>query len=311
MGIEEEKTIRVSVRNLVEFIMRGGDIDNRTSGSMEKEAMLMGGRLHRKIQRSMGSDYHAEVPLKTVVPCDGFRLQVEGRADGIIIHEEDGKKEVSIDEIKGVLRDLEHITEPVKVHLAQAKCYAHIYACQNRMQQIKVQMTYCHLDTEEIKRFVMEYTAEELEEWFNELIRQYEKWAKFQIEWEITRNASIKKTEFPFVYRPGQRDVAAAVYRTILRRKKLFIQAPTGVGKTISTVFPAVKAVGEGLGDKIFYLTAKTITRTVAEQAFRSMKDQGLCMKVVTLTAKEKSVSVRKQSAIRKPALMQRGILTG
>ena len=255
---------------------------------MEKEAMLMGGRLHRKIQRSMGSDYHAEVPLKTVVPCDGFRLQVEGRADGIIIHEEDGKKEVSIDEIKGVLRDLEHITEPVKVHLAQAKCYAHIYACQNRMQQIKVQMTYCHLDTEEIKRFVMEYTAEELEEWFNELIRQYEKWAKFQIEWEITRNASIKKTEFPFVYRPGQRDVAAAVYRTILRRKKLFIQAPTGVGKTISTVFPAVKAVGEGLGDKIFYLTAKTITRTVAEQAFRSMKDQGLCMKVVTLTAKEK-----------------------
>ena len=276
------------MRNLVEFIMRGGDIDNRTSGSMEKEAMLMGGRLHRKIQRSMGSDYHAEVPLKTVVPCDGFRLQVEGRADGIIIHEEDGKKEVSIDEIKGVLRDLEHITEPVKVHLAQAKCYAHIYACQNRMQQIKVQMTYCHLDTEEIKRFVMEYTAEELEEWFNELIRQYEKWAKFQIEWEITRNASIKKTEFPFVYRPGQRDVAAAVYRTILRRKKLFIQAPTGVGKTISTVFPAVKAVGEGLGDKIFYLTAKTITRTVAEQAFRSMKDQGLCMKVVTLTAKEK-----------------------
>ncbi len=288
MGIEEEKTIRVSVRNLVEFIMRGGDIDNRTSGSMEKEAMLMGGRLHRKIQRSMGSDYHAEVPLKIVAPCDGFRLQVEGRADGIIIHEEDGKKEVSIDEIKGVLRDLEHITEPVKVHLAQAKCYAHIYACQNRMQQIKVQMTYCHLDTEEIKRFVMEYTAEELEEWFNELIRQYEKWAKFQIEWEITRNASIKKTEFPFVYRPGQRDVAAAVYRTILRRKKLFIQAPTGVGKTISTVFPAVKAVGEGLGDKIFYLTAKTITRTVAEQAFRSMKDQGLCMKVVTLTAKEK-----------------------
>lgn len=288
MEMEEEKTIRVSVRNLVEFIMRSGDIDNRTSGSMEKEAMLMGGRLHRKIQRSMGADYHAEVPLKTVIQCEGFRLQVEGRADGIIIQEEDGKRETTIDEIKGVLRDLEHITEPVQVHLAQAKCYAHIYASRNGQKQIKVQMTYCHLDTEEIKRFVTEYTAEELEEWFNELIRRYEKWARFQIEWEITRNASIKKTEFPFAYRPGQRDVAAAVYRTILRRKKLFIQAPTGVGKTISTVFPAVKAVGEGLGDKIFYLTAKTITRTVAEQAFRTMKDQGLCMKVITLTAKEK-----------------------
>ena len=284
----EEKVIRVSVRNLVEFIMRGGDIDNRTSGSMEKEAMLMGGRLHRKIQKSMGSDYHAEVTMKTVIPCDGFILQVEGRADGIILHGEDEKKEAVIDEIKGVLRELEHITEPVKVHLAQAKCYAYIYASQNGLEQIKVQMTYCHLDTEEIKRFIVEYTAEELEEWFNDLICQYEKWARFQIEWEIKRNASIKQTEFPFDYRPGQRDVAAAVYRTILRRKKLFIQAPTGVGKTISTVFPAVKAVGEGLGNKIFYLTAKTITRTVAENAFRTMKEQGLCMKVITLTAKEK-----------------------
>lgn len=284
----EEKVIRVSVRNLVEFILRGGDIDNRTSGSLEKEAMLMGGRLHRKIQRSMGSDYYAEVTMKTVIPCDGFSLQVEGRADGIILRGEDEKKEVVIDEIKGVLRELEHITEPVKVHLAQAKCYAHIYASQNGLEQIKVQMTYCHLDTEEIKRFIVEYKAEELKEWFEDLIGQYEKWARFQIEWEIKRNASIKQTEFPFDYRPGQRDVAAAVYRTILRRKKLFIQAPTGVGKTISTVFPAVKAVGEGLGNKIFYLTAKTITRTVAENAFRTMKEQGLCMKVITLTAKEK-----------------------
>lgn len=284
----EKKTVRVSVRNLVEFILRGGDIDNRTSGTMEKEAMLMGGRLHRKIQRSMGSDYHAEVSLKTRIPCSGFQLQVEGRADGIIIHEEEGAPSVTIDEIKGVLRDLEHISEPVDVHLAQAKCYAYIYADQNDLKRIGVQMTYCNLDTEEIKRFHKEYTVDELTEWFTELIRQYEKWAEFQIEWERKRNASIKQTEFPFAYRPGQRDVAAAVYRTILRKKKLFIQAPTGVGKTISTVFPAVKAVGEGLGDKIFYLTAKTITRTVAERAFGTMQDQGLNMKVITLTAKEK-----------------------
>lgn len=284
----EKKTVRVSVRNLVEFILRGGDIDNRISGTMEKEAMLMGGRLHRKIQRSMGSDYHAEVSLKTRIPCSGFQLQVEGRADGIIIHEEEGAPSVTIDEIKGVLRDLEHISEPVDVHLAQAKCYAYIYADQNDLKRIGVQMTYCNLDTEEIKRFHKEYTVDELTEWFTELIRQYEKWAEFQIEWERKRNASIKQTEFPFAYRPGQRDVAAAVYRTILRKKKLFIQAPTGVGKTISTVFPAVKAVGEGLGDKIFYLTAKTITRTVAERAFGTMQDQGLNMKVITLTAKEK-----------------------
>ncbi len=149
MGSENEKTIRISVRNLVEFILRSGDIDNRTSGGMEREAMLMGGRLHRKIQRSMGSDYHAEVPMKIQVPCDGFTIQVEGRADGVIIHEKEKENEVLIDEIKGVLRDLERIEKPVPVHLAQAKCYAYIYAVQNSLKRIKVQMTYCHLDTEE------------------------------------------------------------------------------------------------------------------------------------------------------------------
>ena len=190
MGTEEEKIVRVSVRNLVEFILRSGDIDNRTSGSMEKEAMLMGGRLHRKIQRSMGSDYHAEVSLKIRIPCSGFQIQAEGRADGIIIREKNGEPSVTIDEIKGVLRDLEHITEPVAVHLAQAKCYAYIYASQNDLQKIGVQMTYCNLDTEAIKRFQQEYTAEELEKWFTDLIRSYEKWAGFQIEWEKRRNES-------------------------------------------------------------------------------------------------------------------------
>ena len=120
------------------------------------------------------------------------------------------------------------------------------------------------------------------------MISSYEKWARFQIKWEEKRNSSIRLVEFPFSYREGQREVAAAVYRTILRKKKLFLQAPTGVGKTISTLFPSVKAIGEGLGEKIFYLTAKTITRTVAEQAFRILGEQGLQMKVITLTAKEK-----------------------
>lgn len=285
---EERKIVRVSVRNLVEFILRGGDIDNRISGGMERDAMLMGGRLHRKIQRQMGSDYHAEISLKALIPCGGFSIQVEGRADGIIIRDDGGQADVAIDEIKGVLKELEYVTEPVPVHLAQAKCYAYIYASQNDLREIRVQMTYCNLDTEEIKRFSERYTTEELKEWFDGLIREYEKWARFQIEWKQQRNRSIKGVEFPFPYRPGQRDVAAAVYRTVLHKKKLFIQAPTGVGKTISTVFPAVKAVGEEIGDKIFYLTAKTITRTVAEQAFHTLRCQGLQMKVITLTAKEK-----------------------
>ena len=282
--MKEETIIRISVRSLVEFILREGDIDNRVSGSMEKDAMLLGGKIHRKIQSRMGTNYTAEVPLKIQMPCDGFVLQIEGRADGVL--KDDGK--VLIDEIKGILRSLEHLEAPVPVHLAQAKCYAYIYAVQNFLKCIDVQMTYCQMETEEIRRFCQEFEFQELQTWFQDLVTQYEKWAKFEIEWRNVRNDSIRQIEFPFPYREGQRDLVASVYRTILRKKKLFIQAPTGVGKTMATVFPAVRAVGEGLGEKIFYLTAKTITRTVAEQAFSLLKEKGLLYKTITLTAKEK-----------------------
>ena len=282
--METEKIIRLSVRNLVEFILKEGDIDNRISGTLDKDAMLMGGRLHRKIQRMMGSNYQAEVSLKLQLPCEGFQLKLEGRADGILLASE----KTIIDEIKGVVRSLDRVERPVPVHLAQAKCYAYIYARQQGLKQISVQMTYCNLDTEDVKRFREEYTFEELEKWFLDLVHQYERWAKLQIEWEKRRDASIHQTQFPFAYREGQFDLAASVYRTIYHKKKLFIQASTGTGKTMAVLYPAVKAIGEGLGDKLFYLTAKTITRTVAEQAFSILEEKGLAFRSITLTAKEK-----------------------
>ncbi len=280
----QEEVVRISVRNLVEFILREGDLDNRQGGTADREAMLLGGRIHRKIQRQMGSGYHAEVPLQMMVPCEKLKIVVEGRADGII----EEKDRIAIDEIKGVLMDLEMVKEPKMVHLAQAKCYACIYAKKRNLDEIGVQMTYCQMETEEVKRFYQTYGCTELEKWFLNLVHQYEKWALFQIEWRKKRNASIRRVEFPFPYREGQKDLVVSVYRSILRKKKLFIQAPTGVGKTIASVFPAVKAVGEGLANQIFYLTAKTITRTVAEKAFLTLKEQGLSYKVITLTAKEK-----------------------
>ena len=160
--MKEETIIRISVRSLVEFILREGDIDNRVSGSMEKDAMLLGGKIHRKIQSRMGTNYTAEVPLKIQMPCDGFVLQIEGRADGVL--KDDGK--VLIDEIKGILRSLEHLEAPVPVHLAQAKCYAYIYAVQNSLKCIDVQMTYCQMETEEIRRFCQEFEFQELQKFF-------------------------------------------------------------------------------------------------------------------------------------------------
>ena len=215
----KEKLIRISVRNLVEFVLREGDIDNRIASVSEKDAMQLGSKIHRKIQRQMGSNYRAEVPLKMQISYEKFILQVEGRADGIQ-EDEDG---VLIDEIKGVQRELENMKEPVGVHLAQAKCYAYILGKQQELNEINVQLTYCQLETETIKRFQNKFKMKELETWFTNLVDQYEKWANFQIEWEEIRTKSIKQTEFPYEYRKGQKELVTSVYKTILRKKKLFI----------------------------------------------------------------------------------------
>lgn len=276
--------IKISVRNLVEFVLRSGDIDNRRGKSGQKEAMQEGSRIHRKIQRRMGASYQPEVPLKIELQKEKYQLLIEGRADGIII-EETG---IIVDEIKGVYMDVQALEKPIEVHLAQAKCYAYIFAKQQGLKEIGVQMTYCNLDTEEIRRFQEQYSFEEISQWFEMVIGMYERWADFQYEARIERNASIGKLEFPYPYREGQKELASGVYRTIKREKNLFIQAPTGTGKTITTVFPAVKAVGEALADKIFYLTAKTITRTVAKETFDLLRKQGYLGRVITITAKEK-----------------------
>ena len=300
----EKGVIKISVRDLVEFILREGDIDNRHGRGASAEAMLAGGRIHRKIQKRMGSDYHAEVPLKLVIGEENYDLVLEGRADGIQITSESEREidyssnfnsmtieedmNVVIDEIKGVYLKLEQLAEPVRVHKAQAMCYAYIFALQHDIERIGIQMTYVNLDTEEIKYFHEDFTFAALEEWFDDLIRAYKKWSDFQYAWRILRQESIQKLQFPFPYRKGQKELAAGVYRTIKRKKNLFIQAPTGVGKTISTVFPAVKAVGENLGDRIFYLTAKTITGTVAREAFELLRKGGYQAKIIQITAKEK-----------------------
>ena len=276
--------IRISVRNLVEFIFRSGDIDNRIGKGAQKEAMQEGSRMHRKIQGRMGMEYRAEVPLKLEVPQEQYVLALEGRADGIITNA-DG---VTVDEIKCMYTDVTRFEEPIFVHKAQAMCYAYIYALQNGLDQISVQLTYCDLDTEEICRFEEAFSFFWLERWFQDMMEAYRKWTDFQFTWRKIRQTSIQTLEFPFPYREGQYKLVGDVYRTINRKKILFIQAPTGTGKTISTLFPAIRAVGENLGDKIFYLTAKTITRTVAKDTCDLLKAKGYRGKVIVLTAKEK-----------------------
>lgn len=283
-------SVKISVRNLVEFILRSGDIVSSGTGLADPDAMQEGTRVHKKLQKQMGSTYQAEVPLSITLPVqhDGVHMEitVEGRADGIFPEKSgDG---MAIDEIKGIYRPLSGLPEPVGVHRAQALCYAYIYALQKGYPHMGIRMTYCHIPTEEVKYFSERLTLEELEKWFRELLQKYAVWMAWQIHWQEERNASIRSVNFPFEYREGQRSLVKGVYQSILRKKRLYLEAPTGVGKTISTIFPAVKSMGEGITEKIFYLTAKTITRTVAEETFELLRRQGIHLKSLTLTAKEK-----------------------
>ena len=285
MGNHSQPQIRISVRNLVEFVMRSGDLDNRRTAGAKKEAMQAGSRLHRKIQKRMGASYRSEVMLRYQVQEDMFDILVEGRADGIITE----PAGVTIDEIKCIYMDVSRLEEPEPVHLAQALCYGWFYSIQKELDSVGIQITYCNIETEEIRRFKEVRSFEELKSWFEGLIHEYVKWARYLYHHGIRRQECLKELPFPYPYREGQKELAGNVYRSIARKRNLFIQAPTGVGKTLSTIYPSLKAMGEGHGEKLFYLTAKTITRSVAEEAFSILRREGhLYFNTVTITAKEK-----------------------
>jgi Rad3-related DNA helicase len=280
-----KEKIKVSVRDLVEFILRSGDLNSEFVGNGNRRA-LEGARIHRKIQKSKNENYTKEVSLKYEAEYDDFILAVEGRADGIII--ENGN--VTIDEIKTTNAQLNDIDDNYNpLHLAQAKCYAYIYSIQNDLDTINIQLTYYQIDNDEIKYLRYTYSIDELKAFFEDLLKKFYNWAMISYSWIKERNSSIEKIDFPYKnYRKGQRKLAVAVYRTIEREKKLFVQAPTGIGKTISTIFPAIKAMREGMTSKIFYLTAKTIAGTVADETFMMLRDKGLRIKTLVITAKEK-----------------------
>lgn len=275
--------IKVSIRSLVEFIMRHGSIDNRYTSSIKA---IEGIRGHQKVQKSYGDNYTAEVSLKYKLTYDDLEIQIEGRADGILIED----NETIIDEIKTTTKDLLLIDENTNpLHWAQAKCYGYIYSMQNELNNIGIQITYYNIDTKSTRILRKNYKLKELEEFFFWLIDEYKQWAELEKNWIYKRNESIKGLKFPFEnYRPGQRELAVRVYKSIVDSKKCFAQAPTGTGKTVSTLFPTIKAMGEDKTSKIFYLTAKTITREVAQNTISLMRKKNLEIKAVTITAKEK-----------------------
>lgn len=275
--------LRVSVRNLVEFVMQSGDIGTQFYSPAR---MVDAIKAHQAVQNQRGEGYLPEVPVTYAVEHDGYVLEISGRIDGVIIKADT----VIIDEIKTTYASLDDIDGDYNpLHFAQAKCYAYIYACQNNLYSIGVQITYYQMETCETKTILKQYNFIDLKNFFDGLVAKYLQWENMIRNWKSIRDSSIHSIQFPFSsYRKGQRELAISVYKTVRDGGKLFVQAPTGIGKTISVLFPAIKALGEGLTSKIFYLTARTTTRAAAESAVDIMRNNGLKIKSLTITAKEK-----------------------
>ena len=243
--------VRISVRNLIEFVMRSGDIDNRFR---DNARMIEGIRAHQAIQKKYGDNYKSEYSLKNTTVIEDVEFKVEGRADGLL-KEKDG---CVIDEIKSTTRLLTEIDGSNKLHWAQAMCYAYFYAIDNNLDTMGISLTYVSIEDYSTKIFKEYFSFEQLEKFYYDLLNEYLNFSKILAKNKVKRDNSIKKLDFPYKeYRKGQRRLAVAVYTAILDSKKLFVDAPTGIGKTISTVFPSIKSIGEDLSDKIFYLTSK------------------------------------------------------
>ncbi|MDQ8734174.1 helicase C-terminal domain-containing protein [Paenibacillus sp. LHD-38] len=276
-------TVTISVRHLVEYVFLSGSIDVRLNAI---DTMHEGTKAHQRVQRTYGEQDQKEVYVKAEIMVDDLLFAVDGRCDGLLGTE----PLLTVDEIKSTGGNLERITDDgYPVHWAQALFYAYMYAKEHGQEAMRVQLTYVQTETEEERRFLRVVSFAELEQYVYEIAARYAPYAQQRRRHEQARNESIRELAFPFeAYRAGQRKLAGAVYKSIEEGVRLFAKAPTGIGKTISTTYPAIKAMGSGMLQRFYYLTARTTTRAAAEDALLFMKSKGLHLQSVTITAKDK-----------------------
>jgi DNA excision repair protein ERCC-2 len=278
-----KKTLSISVRDLVEYTLRTGDL-NLTFFGADRPAQAI--RAHQAIQESRPEEYSAEVTIRHQVETDKYMLNISGRIDGIYKY----PRRVVIDEIKTTRKPLEVVREEDNgVHWGQVKCYAYMYAAQNDLDKIDVQLTYFQVEQNKTAEILHTFNKTELKDFFDSLIIEYLAWADRITKWIELRDRTIGGMKFPFGnYRPGQDKMIEKTAMAIEERGALLIQAPTGIGKTMAVIFPAVQAMAQGLARKVFFLTARTTGRNAAEQSLEVLKENGLRIKYLSLTAKEK-----------------------
>lgn len=280
----------LSVHQLVDYLLRRGSIDSRVYNA---DTMAEGTRIHLRYQSIQDGTYQSEVPLECSFEYEEFIFHLQGRADGVI--RTDGR--IVIDEIKSTNDDLDHFHEVQgEWHLGQAICYAYMYAESFHLDEMGVRLTYISQTdgTKRIKDYV--FSKQTLFQRVSDLIASYVRFYRLLSEHKERRKISSGALEFPFEdFRKGQREVSKYVYKVVSDGGLFLFEAPTGTGKTISTLYPSVKTFSEERNDKIFYLSAKAQAKTVAHQAMKLLVKKGLIAHSIVLASKEHMCQCEKQ----------------
>jgi DNA excision repair protein ERCC-2 len=279
----DKPVIRVSVRDLVFFALRSGDLVYRHFGGVQA---VEGVRGHIWLQERREPPYSPEVSVKKRIPHTEFDLEIAGRIDGVM--ERDDR--IVIEEIKTTRLEFDEIPDRARrIHRGQAAVYAAIYGEEQHLDALDIQLTYLHIDRKTSQENRESLTLVELQQFLNEVVAIYLAWAEQVFSWQQTRDKSIAELKFPFAnFREGQRRFAKAVYQTLSQGGQLLVQAPTGTGKSVGTLFPALKGLGKREIDRIFYLTSKTVGSESAHKALQVLRENGLRVKSLHMTAKRK-----------------------
>ncbi|MGL1894178.1 MAG: ATP-dependent DNA helicase [Spirochaetaceae bacterium] len=274
--------VKISVRDLISFNSQEGSLGGTI---LTSSRAVIGTKEHKRIQESRDEDYLKEYSLKTIIESSGITLEVFGRADGIYSK----KSPPVIEEIKTTTTE-----KTSDAHMAQVKLYAYLYLIENKLNgitldEIGISLLYININNKEERTIEQVLSDNELKTFFNSFVEPYLKYLTDKQDWSQKRDDSLKVLTFPFKqFREGQREFSVNVYRSVRDSETLFARAPTGTGKSIAALFPALKAMGEGVTNKIFYLTAKTVGRITAREAVNQLRHNNTKIRSVVLTAKEK-----------------------
>ena len=274
-------SFQVSVKTLAEFSARSGDLGRI---EISKIRAIEGLRAHQRYQQAQPDGYRYEVKVEAEIARDEIGLKLSGRVDGL--RSEGGR--ILLDELKSTRRPPAEILEAKPVHLAQAKIYAAMFHAEESWVTAEVRVIYLPLDRSDPVVLSEEWEADNLLAWFDEQVGLYLDWLAQLVAWQQTRNSSVVSMSFPFSgLRSGQSDMMESVGEAIDGQRRLYVQAPTGIGKTMSTIFPAVQRLPQPEIEKLFFLTAKNSGKRAAEQALSVLGADGVRLKSVTITAKQ------------------------